>query len=112
MRSFSSSLFRATDQMAFVRSVRIILPNWWEGGQCGLTRSQVQPVRSDERPDLTVVGQNFFEEPKMPEVVQHRGCGMPGKDLFLPLSFVWDLNATESILGHPGKVNQLYRNYY
>jgi hypothetical protein len=112
----SEELYRSTRGLATIRSVVVVLPPAWEAAQCNLDLGQVS-LTSD--PDVDAQAAFRVEPPApgagstsyvsstsvhaLPWTVQHRGCGLGGKQVHLPVEFLVNFNATANKFGRIGE---------
>ncbi|CAG0899212.1 unnamed protein product [Darwinula stevensoni] len=87
----SQSLFRATQRLAFFRSVEVLLPEHWEARECGLTNGHIR-MTSWRRSQAK--GFRVGTLHPSPFTLQPHSCGLPGEYVYLPLEFIRGANAS------------------
>ncbi|CAG0897416.1 unnamed protein product [Darwinula stevensoni] len=102
-KNASRALFRATKDLSFFRSVKVVIPKHWDVGECARgisfttgTLPWVHTLRGFQ------VGPPTPRNGDLPSTLQPWGCGHPGHHIYLP--FTYFLGEAGLGFGDPGRI--------
>ncbi|CAG0886062.1 unnamed protein product [Cyprideis torosa] len=93
-RNASSALYQATGNRLYFKRISLLIPDWWDLAQCGLTHSQISSV-----PRIDSGNADFLVQTRTPGVgdrpwtLQVKGCGRSGERTYIPVTFLQSVSS-------------------